>query len=115
MERLRSRARGPAHGQPHTAGHGLLRVFNIVDHFQAADAQIDALRGFGDGRLVHVLLAFDPHRAGIGDGSFHGAQEAVRKRVERMGRRGLRLHFRAPGAQQKPQQRDGKPRHALHA
>ena len=69
---------------------------------------------FGDG-LVDILLGFCADGAGIDDGSFNGAEQIVRERGQC--RRGgwLRLHERAPCAQQEPQSGERQPRDALRA
>ena len=76
LEELRAgRVLGPVNGQPHTAYDWRLRVFGVGDHFQAGDAQVDALGGvLGCGRLVQVLLDLAAHRPGIDDRALHGPQ-----------------------------------------
>ena len=104
----------PVKGQPHAARDRLLLVFVVVDHFHAGDAQVNSLRGaLGRVWLVQALLRLAAHWASIDDRAFHGAQQAVGELGQsRRGRR-MRLHPRAPRAQQQPQNSQRQPYDAL--
>ena len=125
MTLLSGRDRRPADGEAHAAGNRLLRIVGVGDDFNGRDAQVDSLRrllgslllGRGN-RFVVVLvdlawLDLAAHGARVDDRSLDGAQQSVGERGQ-SGRGGrVRLHLRAPCAQQKPQQRQRQPDDAL--
>ena len=76
----------PANGEANTAGDGRLEVFGVGDGFKSGDAEVDALGGllFGSGGggfagIGQVLVDFTADGAGVDDGTFDGAKEAVRE------------------------------------
>ena len=66
--------------------------------------------------VVHqALLCLTAHRSGIDNRAFDSAKQAVRERGKRGRGRRMRLHLRAPCAQQKPQHGQRQPDDALCA
>ena len=100
----------PADREAHAACDGRLHIFRVVDDFEGGDAEIDSLGGSffvrRSGWLIGIgqaLFEFAAYGAGVNDGAFNGAEQAVRERGE--GRRGSRLDLQrgATGAEQQPQ------------
>ena len=97
----------PAHREPHSAIGRCLRIVGVGHHFNAGDAQIDALRRSFACRLVDVLdrslRASARHPLRCLPRCAAGRQ---RVRRQRCAGAGLRLHLCAPRAQQAPQHRN---------
>ncbi len=109
-------ANRPAHRQPHVPSTGA-----CASSTSFTTSRLDTRRSIrceGCCRRcsrVQILLQLAAHRAGIHHRSFHRAQQAVGEPGQCRSRRGLRLHLRAPRAQQQPKQRHRQPRNALCA